>query len=71
MPKNTSILPKANVERLMKRTGALRISNSAVEEMTDFLIKQGFEISKRAVEITKHSGRRTVLAKDIKLAFKF
>jgi len=71
MPKNKGILPKANVERLMKRAGVLRVSNSAVEEMTDFLTKQGFEIARKAVEITKHSGRRTVLARDIKLAFKF
>ncbi|MEM2122000.1 MAG: NFYB/HAP3 family transcription factor subunit [Candidatus Woesearchaeota archaeon] len=71
MPKNKSIIPKANVERLMKNSGAIRVSNKALEEITDFLTKKGFEISKRAVEIAKNSGRRTVLARDVKLAFKF
>ena len=64
------ILPLAAMEKLLKVCGAPRVSEDAKEAMKDVLEEYGQEVGKRAVEMSRHAGRKTVKAEDIKLASK-
>ncbi len=61
-------LPHAAIARVMKNAGAQRVSVDAVDFMIENLEEFGADISKRAFQIAQHSGRKTVMSKDIKLA---
>ena len=58
----------ARVEKLLKKAGAQRVSADAIEKMNEILSDWGKNIAKYAVEIARHSGRKTVKENDIKLA---
>ncbi|MBN1503202.1 histone family protein [Candidatus Woesearchaeota archaeon] len=66
--KYSTILPQAPVARLIQKAGATRVSDDAAMELVDILSEYGTEISKYAVKIAEHSGRKTVRAGDVKLA---
>ncbi len=68
MARNTSIIPKAPCGRIMSRAGAPRVSEEAMDIMSKILEEYGEEIAQKATKIAKHSGRKTVLEGDIKLA---
>jgi len=61
-------LPLAPVERLIRKAGAERVSESAATALADILEDAALDIAKRAVQIAKHAGRRTVTGDDIKVA---
>lgn len=61
-------LPMAPVERLIKRAGAERVSDGAVEELADYLEDEVIKIAQSAIRLSKHAGRKTVTKDDIKLA---
>ena len=61
-------LPRAAVERLIRNAGAPRVSASASDALIEVLEEVGLEISAQAVQLSKHAGRKTVTAEDIKLA---
>lgn len=65
-----SILPKLPFERLMKKAGAKRVSEEALEEMANILEDKLTEIAKEAVLLAKHAGRKTILEEDIRIARK-
>ena len=69
MQRTIHIIPRATVARLIVNAGARRVSDSGVEELADYLTKKG--IAKKALEISKHAGRKTILEGDIKLAAKY
>ncbi|MBR9692881.1 histone [Candidatus Woesearchaeota archaeon] len=56
------------MEKLLKRAGAPRVSEDAKEALRDVLENYADTVSKKAVEFSKHAGRRTVKADDVKLA---
>ena len=45
-----------------------RVSADAVERMNEVVSEYGMKIARYAVEIARHSGRKTVKENDIKLA---
>lgn len=65
MPK---IIPFAPIERLVRTAGAQRVSESAGIALTEILEEYGLEISREAIKLAEHAGRKTVKAEDIKLA---
>ncbi|WP_455139713.1 histone [Candidatus Hodarchaeum mangrovi] len=59
---------RARVEKLIRNAGAHRVSADAIDRLNEVLTNKGMEIAKYAVEIARHSGRKTVKESDIKLA---
>ncbi|MFX0174040.1 MAG: histone [Candidatus Hodarchaeota archaeon] len=66
MPKKS--FASARVERIIREAGAARVSADALDRMNEIISDRGSRIAKYAVEIARHSGRKTVKESDIKLA---
>ncbi|HDD46433.1 MAG TPA: histone family protein [Candidatus Aenigmarchaeota archaeon] len=64
-------LPFATLERILKDAGAKRVSKSAVMEFNDVIMDFANNIARAAIKFAEHAGRRTVTAKDVKLARKY
>jgi histone H3/H4 len=64
------LLPLSPMERIMKKAGASRVSLDAMEELRLALEEHGDEISRHALKLSEHAGRRTIRAEDIRLALK-
>ncbi len=62
------VLPLAPVERVIRKAGAERVSESAGVELAKVLEEYGIEVSREAINMAKHAGRRTVKDEDIRLA---
>ncbi|MFQ5979241.1 MAG: histone [Candidatus Heimdallarchaeota archaeon] len=58
----------ARVEKLIRDAGALKVSADAIEKMNQALSAYGTSIAKYAVDLARHSGRKTIEEGDIKLA---
>jgi len=58
----------ARVEKLIRNAGARRVSADAIARLNEVLTDYGMNIAKYAVEIARHSGRKTVKENDVKLA---
>ncbi len=69
MPRE-NIIPLAAMEKLLKKSGAERVSEDAKEALKDVLEDKAIEIGKKASEIAVYGGRKTVKAGDIKIASK-
>lgn len=65
-----SILPRLPFERLMKKAGAKRVSEDAMDEMAKVLEEKMTEISREAALLAKHAGRKTILDEDVRIARK-
>ncbi|MBU5557759.1 MAG: NFYB/HAP3 family transcription factor subunit [Candidatus Aenigmatarchaeota archaeon] len=60
-------LPVAAIERVARKAGVERISADALVKLTEVVEDIGLEIALEAAVAARHAGRRTILAKDIKL----
>ena len=61
-------LSLAGMEKLLKKAGAKRVSDSAKSAFREVLEEIGEEIGKKSVQFAEHSKRKTIKAEDIKLA---
>ena len=68
--RQTSIIPKAPVARILFNAGSKRVSQPATDAFAEVLANLAEDIASKAVQIAKHSGRKTVQEGDIKLAAK-
>jgi histone H3/H4 len=61
-------IPLAAADRIIRKATGLRVGNDAAKELAAVLEDIGAEISVEAGKLAKHAGRKTVKARDIKLA---
>jgi|TARA_B100000809_G_scaffold229728_1_gene243569 histone H3/H4 len=66
----SSELGLSSMYRILKKAGAERVSNESAEELRRVIEEIALEIAKNSVEMSKHAGRKTVKAEDVKLASK-
>lgn len=63
-------LPLAPVERLLRKAGALRVSEDAKVELAKAIEDYAMKVGKVAANLAKNAGRKTVKVEDIKEAVK-
>ena len=56
--------------RILKKSGAERVSDESANELRRIVEDIVTEIAKNAVDMSKHAKRKTVKAEDVKLASK-
>lgn len=60
----------AAMYRIMKKSGAERVSDDAADELRKVLEEVAERISRQAVDLSVHAGRKTLRPEDIRLASK-
>lgn len=60
-------IPIALVKRMIKDTGAARVSDDAAATLADAMEEYAENVSIDAIKVAKHAGRKTVTDADIKL----
>jgi len=65
-----SELPLAPIDRLIRKAGAYRVSEEATAALRKILEEIAIEISREAIELAHHAGRKTIIDDDIELATK-
>ena len=68
--RKTHMIPRAPVARLLMKAGAQRVSHEAVQAFAEVIQTIAEDIGSKAARIARHSGRKTVQDKDIRLAAK-
>ena len=56
--------------RILKKSGAQRVSDDSAVELRRVIEEIAEAIAKNAVDMSSHAGRKTVKAEDVKLASK-
>ena len=64
------LIPLAAMEKIMRNSGAARVSDKAKESLKTILEDIAEEIASDAIKLAMHAGRKTVKAQDIRLAAK-
>ena len=62
------ILSLSAMEKLLKNSGAERVSSCAKEELRDVLEEISNDLGNKSIRLAQHSGRKTIKGVDIKLA---
>jgi histone H3/H4 len=65
-----SEIPKAPIARIIKESGAERVSEDAKAALADYLEEVARDVAKEANNVAQIAKRKTVKADDIKLAIK-
>ena len=68
MPVKKHRLPLAPFERILKDSGAKRVSKTAMKEFAAVTEEIADDFARDAVKFAKHAGRKTVTGEDIRLA---
>jgi len=58
------------MHRILKKSGAERVSDESANELRRAIEEIAEAIAKNAVDMSNHAGRKTVKAEDVKLASK-
>ncbi|MEE9525980.1 MAG: histone [Candidatus Woesearchaeota archaeon] len=64
------LLPLAAMEKILKQSGAERVSDKAKTALKAVIEEQAEQIAIQAVKFAAHAGRKTVKAGDVRLAAK-
>ena len=56
--------------RILKKSGAQRVSDESAVELRRVIEEIAETIAKNATDMSKHAGRKTIKAEDVKLASK-
>ena len=67
---SSRLLPLAAMEKILKQSGADRVSDKAKVALKNTMEDLADQIAVKAVNLAKHAGRVTVKASDVKLAAK-
>jgi histone H3/H4 len=70
MAKRTTPIPVAPLYRILRKAGASRVGQDAKLAMVESVLQVAEAISSRAIELSKHAGRKTVHEDDIRLAIR-
>jgi histone H3/H4 len=62
------MLPLAPFERILKKAGAKRVSQDALEEMAKVVEEKIFKIATEASALARHAGRKTITDDDVRMA---
>jgi histone H3/H4 len=62
--------PYTPLGRIAKKSGAKRISDSALKAMRNMLLEEAEEKAKDIATVAEHSGRKTVLRRDVQFVLK-
>lgn len=65
-----SEIPKAPIARIIKDTGAERVSEDAKAELAEYLEEVARDVAIEANNVAKIAKRKTIKLEDIKLAIK-
>ena len=63
-------LSNAAIHRLIEKAGASRVGDDAIEELSLVLEEVAVKISREALDLASHAGRKTVKSEDIRLSVK-
>jgi histone H3/H4 len=66
----SSELGLAAMHRILKKSGAQRVTDKSAIELRRVIEEIAEAIAKNAVDMSSHAGRKTVKAEDVKLASK-
>ena len=66
----SSELGLAAMHRILKKSGAQRVTDKSAIELRRVIEEMAEAIAKNAVDMSSHAGRKTVKAEDVKLASK-
>ena len=58
------------MEKILRKSGAPRVSKSAAKELALVLEDVGDVLAKDSIEFARHAGRKTVVGNDVRLAKK-
>lgn len=61
-------ITKMTIKKILKESGAERVSDGAATELTRAANKMVYAIAKKAVKLAAHAKRKTVEKSDIELA---
>jgi len=64
------LLPLAAMEKILKQSGAARVSEKAKVALKAVIEEEAEKIATQAVKFAAHAGRKTVKAGDVRLAAK-
>lgn len=67
---SSKILPLAAMEKILKQCGADRVSDKAKVALKTVVEEIADRIAVKAIQLAVHAGRKTVKARDVKLAAK-
>ncbi len=57
------------IRDLMKNAGAEMVAHDAVDELIDYLEERARHITMKALEMTRHAGRKKLTKEDIEIAY--